>query len=42
VTVSFTYNYLIIDHREPGDGRRLDASITINSRSTMRREIVGS
>ena len=43
VTVSFTYNYLIIapivNLVTGGDWA---ASITINSRSTMRREIVGS
>jgi len=43
VTVSFTYNYLIIGpivNLVTGGGWA--ASITINSRSTMRREILGS
>ena len=43
VTVSFTYNYLIIGpivNLVTGGGWA--ATITINSRSTMRREIVGS
>ena len=43
VTVSFTYNYLIIGPIvNLVTGGDWAASITINSRSTMRREIVGS
>jgi len=43
VTVSFTYNYLIIGPIvNLVTGGDWTASITINSRSTMRREIVGS
>lgn len=43
VTVSFTYNYLIIGPiANLVTGGDWAASITINSRSTMRREIVGS